>query len=113
MIQRYSRGKMAKDDEGSFVLVADAEADKAKAVAEAVAKETADLRAELADALMVAFRSAAYYRDGKLGCDEDDPAMQTARRLETLGRLERSVSGTSGFAVYRPIESQSSGGRDE
>ncbi len=110
MIPRYDRhyGPMGRYDDGDYVLFTDAEADKAEAVAEA----TAELRAELEDALMVAFRSAAYYRDGKLGCDEDDPAMKTARRLESLGRLERSVSGTSGFAVYRPIEPQDSGGSE-
>lgn len=38
---------MAKDDEGSFVLMADAEADKAAAVAEAVEKATAKMRKDL------------------------------------------------------------------
>ncbi len=113
MIQRYPgcvRGKWTPD---KYVLFTDHKADKAEAVAEAVAEETKKLRAELVALLArptllhaICHGDGCYhvrlFSDGHVQCD----------RLVELGAW-KNLGSNGKFVRYRPVEPRSSGGRDE
>lgn len=118
-IQRYSPAidrraigliaSLTEDSEGELVYLDDAERDKAKAVAAAVAKEqkkTAELRDELVSMLE---RDAADYphatsQDGWLSPITTTAKWPAADRLVELGAWERLWSGTRFH--YRPIRDE-------
>lgn len=118
MIQRYWTARdecgipgLEENDTGRWVLFTDAEADKAEAVAEAVAKEqkkTAILRAELVTAWAAGF-AVAGYQAGILRILADHtfngvPTVNIAARMVAVGCWER-LDDDGDHQCYRPVES--------
>ena len=114
-IQRFLTGPL---DAVEVVLFTDHEADKAAAVAEAVAVErekTEAMRAELVAAWSAAFAVVGYggapWRIHEDHTYNGVPTLQIADRLEALGVWER-LDDDRGHQFYRPIEHRDSGVSD-
>lgn len=107
MTQRYKPSYnfgVEMSNNGAYVLLTDAEADKAAAVEKAVEKATTEMRAELVALLELDARSYEHSRSAaawmcRLHVDDSWPP---AARLVELKAWERLWSGTRYH--YRPIE---------
>lgn len=113
MIQRwypdYCYNFMRERDDAEYVLFTDHEADKAKAVADAVAaeqKKTAEMRAELVEVLTQGAHDHAELRDGWLRPVGFHPATSYCVRLCELGVWESEERDHAMW--FRPIESEAS-----